>query len=165
MTDHLTDYLALRAANDQLRQAGIEAIWKTLTLLTTRFNDAAPVEAGNQPLQLGRQPGEFMVDQATMVGERLGLRYNFRTLIFELGWPRLPEHGYITGNGLARGRVSFSQNVMLDPRPLAGLILKRTTPDATPCWHLIEMDRAGAPLHELHFHEYLALLELPDQLA
>jgi hypothetical protein len=164
MTEHLPDYLALREANDRLRQAGIEAIWNTLTLITTRVNDAGPVEAGEHPLQLGRQPGEFMVEQATMVGERLGLRYNFRTLIFELGWPRLPEHGYITGNGLARGRVGFSQNAMLDPRPLASLILKRDPQGAPPRWHLIEADRAGAPLHEQHFREYLALLEIPHRL-
>ncbi len=61
-----------------------------------------------------------------MVGERYGVRHLGQTLVIEVGWPRRPEDGHVPGQGLARGRIGLSQNVMLDPRPLCELLLRAT---------------------------------------
>jgi len=157
--DFIADYLALREANEQLRIAGREWIWTNLT----GFADAVNQVAGGDPtlvqtIRIGRQEWQFQVEQSTMIGERLGLRYDARTLLFEIGWPRLPEHGIVPDNGLARGRVSFSQNVMLDPRPITEMILRRDPSGAAPVWHLISHKKLGERVTELHLREFFRLI-------
>lgn len=161
--DFIADYLALREANERLRIAGREWIWTNLTGFADAVNQVTGGVTGDdpdlvKPLQIGRQEWQFQVEQSTMVGERLGLRYNARTLLFEIGWPRLPEHGIVPDNGLARGRVSFSQNVMLDPRPITELILRRDPAGAAPNWHLITHKKLGERVTELHLREFLRLI-------
>jgi hypothetical protein len=146
LTDHLADYLALREANNRLRQDGIETIWNSLESILTRHNEDISGQAGRHPLQIGRQEWQFTLDQSTLIGERLGLRLNFRTIVFEIGWPRLPEHGYVPGGGLARGRVGFSQNTMLDPQPVAGIVLRRDPSGLSARWFLIAPDHQTGSL-------------------
>lgn len=153
MTDYLADFLALREANERLRQQGIDELWGLLNHISARLNvsngqsngefggETIGAGPGGQRLELGRQEWEFTVRDSTMVGERLGLRCNVKTLVFELGWPRVPAHGYVPGTGLARGRIGFSQNVMLDPRPLADLILRRVENPASPRWYFIDHEQ------------------------
>jgi hypothetical protein len=40
-----------------------------------------------------------------MVGERIVFRNGVRALTIEVGYPRTPQDGFITGNGLARANV------------------------------------------------------------
>ena len=110
-------YLALRAANDRLREEGCAWIWSTLERLVARSSPSR---------QLGRQPWQFEVERSMMVGERYGVRHLGQTLVIEVGWPRRPEDGHVPGQGLARGRIGLSQNVMLDPGPLCELLLRAT---------------------------------------
>ena len=92
-----------------------------------------------------------------MVGERYGARYRGRTLTVEIGWPKLPEHGYVPDGGLARGRIGFSQNVMLDARPVAEMVFKRNGA-ADPGWFLISSNRPGEPVTESLLKKYVEML-------
>lgn len=163
LADHLASFIALREANDRLRQRGIDLLWDSLHLLSSRYNQSVEADPRAHRLQLARQEWQFPVDQSTMVGERFGLRYNFKTLVFELGWPRRPEDGHVPGSGLARGRIGFSQNVMLEARPLAELILRRVESTESLCWYFIDREgRRGAELSEAGLRPYLEQLFDPS---
>ncbi|MFM8393117.1 MAG: hypothetical protein ACKOB4_04260 [Acidobacteriota bacterium] len=159
----MANFLALREANDRLRQQGVDLLWDSLHLLSSRYNESVAADPLAHRLQLARQEWQFPVDESTMVGERFGLRCNFKTLVFELGWPRRPEHGHVPGSGLARGRIGFSQNVMLDPRPLAELILRRVESSDSLRWYFIDRERRrGDELSEAGLRPYLQQLLDPS---
>lgn len=166
--EYAGDLLALKAANDALRERGKAWLFDTLERLAAEMNagaGATPVaqagtEAGaaNPPeIQIGVQEWRFEVEKQQMLGERLGVRRRGSTLVVEVGWPRLPEHGYVPGQGLARGRVSFSPNVMIDPLPVDELILKRQR-DGNPVWHIITNQKLGEVVTEAKLREYLQRL-------
>ena len=140
-----SDYLALRAANDLLREKGKAWIFDLFEELVR--------ESGREIL-IARQDWEFTVDRSTMVGQRLGARFQGKTLTIEIGWPRLPEHGFVHDQGLARGRISLSLSPMLSARPAENLILKVTKANE-PIWHSIEDGRMGAELTKARLSEHL----------
>jgi hypothetical protein len=145
------DYLALRLANDQLREKGGVWLWETLQRLL----------AAHPSVELGRQPWEFPVERSVMVGERLGARMAGQTLLLEVGWPRRPEHGHVPGGGLARARLGWSQNVMLDPQPLANLILLVSSERSprTASWYQISTGGTSlTPFTERDLSDYLERL-------
>ena len=84
------------------------------------------------------------------------MRYRGQTLIIEVGWPQLPEHGFIPDGGLARGQVRFSPNVMLEPQTKAELVLKRKGTDAA--WHELKFKQLGPPVNEAYLRQYLDLV-------
>jgi hypothetical protein len=159
---------ALKAANDALREEGKRWLFETLERLAAELSPA-PAEAGgptNQPpsqpmLQVGRQEWQFEVERQKMVGERLGVRWRERTLVVEVGWPRLPEHGFVPDQGLARGRVGFSQNVMLEPLLIDEITLRRQRGGA-PVWHVIANQKLGEPVTEAKLRDYLRRLFSQD---
>lgn len=159
--DLAAEYLALRAANDQLRERGRQWLWETLNRLSAEINRELAQQGNAAPLQLGRQDWEFKVETATMVGERIGLRHQYRTLLFEIGWPREPQHGFISDGGLARARVSFSQNTMIEAQPIAELILKKQN-SGEPVWLLIANKKLGDLITESRLRAFLNLV-LADQ--
>ncbi|HKX28751.1 MAG TPA: hypothetical protein VJ302_13715 [Blastocatellia bacterium] len=151
------DYFALKAANDLLRERGKQWLWDLCDLLASEINQGL-IERERQPaLQVARQDWQFKVENATMIGERMGLRYRTRTLIIEVGWPRLPEHGFVPDGGLARTRIGLSQNIMLEARTIAEFILRREG-DGEPEWYLISNKRLGERVAESHLREYLNLV-------
>ena len=168
LNDHLADFLALRQANELLRQKGIEAILNSLSGILASFNEENSNQPGQNPLLMARQEWQFTLGQSTLLGERLGLRLDFRTIVFEIGWPRLPEHGHVPGGGLARGRVGFSQNLMLEPRPVTGLILRKDRAAPSARWYLTHHDpgqdhlgsiaASEVELTDSHFAGFLSLL-------
>ena len=143
-------YLALRAANDQLREEGCAWIWNALERL---------VAHPSPRLQLARQPWQFDVERSVMLGERYGVRHLLgQTLVVEVGWPRRPQDGHVPGQGLARGRIGLSQNLMLAPRPLCELLLRATgEPTAkVPRWfELLAGSHPPVPFTEERLVEYL----------
>jgi hypothetical protein len=148
------DYFALRAANDRLRERGLVWIWETLEMLCAETNRSlgAPVE---QPaVHLARQPWQFEVGRSVMVGERFGVRYRGLTLLIEVGWPRVPEHGFVPDQGLARGRVSLSLSPILDARPTDELILKARR-DGEADWRVIRNRDLGENVTADKLRSYL----------
>lgn len=158
--DFVADYLKLKAFNDQLREHGKQWLWELLEAQAAEINQQLAVKPEEQILQSGRQPWQFELQtsagKATMVGERFGVRYRGQTLIVEVGWPQLPEHGFIPDAGLARGQVRFSPNVMLEPQTKAELVLKRNGTDVA--WHELKFKQLGQPINEAYVRQYLDLV-------
>jgi len=159
--DFATEYLRLKAANDQLRERGKQWLWNALELICSEVNRKLTASPAETPIQLGRQEWQFMVESATMVGERFGARYRNRTLIIEAGWPRLPEHGYVKDNGLARGRIALSQNIMIDAQTIEELILRRQG-NSDPAWYTFAKYAIGHQLTESRMRMYISNLVVKE---
>ena len=155
--DYPAEYFALKAANDQLRERGKQWLLDTLNQLSSEIAQELIGLSDRSPLQLGRQDWEFRFDGATMIGERFGARYGTRTLTIEVGWPRLPEHGFVSGGGLACARVGVSQNTMLEVQTVAELSLKRVG-RGEPAWYVITNKKPGEQLTEGRLRDYLNLI-------
>jgi len=155
--DYAADLLALKAANDALRERGKTWLLETLERLCAEVGTPASGAPGQSALQVGRQEWEFKVENSVMVGERMGIRYRGRTLLLEIGWPRLPEHGFVPKQGLARARVSLSQNVMVEPKTVDELILKRSDGEQVE-WYGITEQSPARLISEVELRGYLGLL-------
>lgn len=147
------EYIALRAANDRVRQRGLEWFWDAIQELTAQENSTAPVV-----LQTARQEWQFNVGKSVMVGERFGVRFRGKTLLIELGWPREPEHGFVPGNGLARGQVSFSLSPILVERVTDELILKAGA-NGEPQWFSFVNGKPESELTRERIHGYIRKLQ------
>ncbi|MEP7337430.1 MAG: hypothetical protein ABI977_06760 [Acidobacteriota bacterium] len=163
--DYVAEYLALKAANDQLRERCKQWLWDSLSQVCAEINQKL-LEQGNRQSEAagvasilsGVQPDwQFKVETAVMIGERFGARFRYRTLTVEVGWPRLPEHGFITEGGLACGRVGLSQNTMIEPQTIAELILKKVG-NSDIAWFTFKNKQAGEQITESRLREYLNLI-------
>ncbi len=149
-SDFSVDYLALRAANDIMRERGKTWVYEALNGLCLEISPE---------LQLGRQDWQFEVGRSVMVGERYGVRYRGQTLIVEIGWPREPAHGFVPDQGLARGRISLSLSPMLSARSVDELILRKIE-DGPARWYTIHNGRPGPELSADNLRGHLkAMLE------
>lgn len=151
--DYLADYLRLKEANDQLRERAKQWLFETLGRLIAETNRSFSDQPGQAMIQVGFQPREFKADRATMVGEAMAARYRMNTLLVEVGWPRLPEHGFLTSQGLARGRISLSPNPTIDASLIDELILKPRGSEAA--WHIISDKQVGALVTEEYLRDCL----------
>jgi hypothetical protein len=96
----ISTYLALRTSNDLLRQTGGNWLQQMFTLIAGEANRAG---AGIQISKDNRH--RFKIGNATMVGSRLSLANGVRMLLVEVGWPRTPRDGFISGGGLACANI------------------------------------------------------------
>jgi hypothetical protein len=156
--DLAAEYLALKAANDELREQGKQWLWNALDVICSEISRELSAR-NDPPLQVGRQEWQFKVEDSTMVGERFGARLRERTLIVEAGWPREPQHGFVPGLGLARARIGLSQNVMLEAKIVAEMILKRQS-QGDLGWDFIADKKPGARVTESRLREYFDLILL-----
>jgi hypothetical protein len=154
--DIAAEYLALKAANDELRERGKKWLWNAIDVICSEISRELGAR-NNPPLQVGRQEWQFKIEESTMVGERFGARFREKTLIVEAGWPREPQHRFVPGRGLARARIGFSQNVMLEVQIVAEMILKRRS-DGDLIWNFINDEKLGAEVSESHLREYFDLI-------
>jgi hypothetical protein len=154
--DIAAEYLALKAANDELRERGKKWLWNTLDVICSEISRDLSAQ-NHPPLQVGRQEWQFTIEDSTMVGERFGARFREKTLLVEAGWPREPKHRFVPGRGLARARICFSQNVMLEAQIVAELILKRQS-DSDLVWNIIVDEKLGAQVTESQLREYFNLI-------
>jgi len=154
--DIAAEYLALKAANDELRERGKQWLWNALDVICSEISRDLS-DRNNPPLQVGRQEWQFKVEDSTMVGERFGARFREKTLVVEAGWPREPQHGFVPDRGLARARIGFSQNIMLEAKIVAEFILKQQR-DNDLAWYPIENKKLGARVTESSIREYFNLI-------
>lgn len=159
--DLAAEYIALKAANDQLREQGKQWLWSTLDLICSEINRKLTEKANQGALQVGCQEWQFTVGNSIMVGERFGARYLTSTLVVEAGWPRLPEHGYISDSGLAHARVGLSRNIMLEAQTIAEFTLKRQA-KGDPVWYVISNKKIDERVSESKLRSYLNLLLAED---
>jgi hypothetical protein len=161
--DYLAEFLKLRAVNDQFRMRGKDVLWEQVETLCSALNRdlmAKAVKLDGEIIRTGRQPWQFDLKTeagaATLVGERLGARYRGQTLLLEVGWPHEPQHGYIPGGALARGRISFSPNVTIDPLLKTEIALLREGTDVT--WYEVKYKQRGELLTDARLRSYLELV-------
>src|SRR5215831_16349489 len=152
----LSEYLSLKAANDELRERGKQWLWSALDSLSSEISRDLSAR-NNPPLQVGRQEWQFKVEDSTMVGERFGARFREKTLTVEAGWPREPQHRFVPGRGLARARIGFSQNIMLEATIVAEMILKRRN-NGDPGWNFIADKKLGVEVTESRLREYFNMI-------
>jgi hypothetical protein len=145
----------LKAANEALRARGKEWLLTTLKTICDEINQVSAPPPAEPVLQVGGQDWQFEIGDNVMVGERLGLRHKGQTLLVEVGWPRLPEHGMVPDLGLARARVSFSQNIMIDAQLLAEFSLRRGQESEEVHWHAIRDHKVGEELTAATLREYV----------
>jgi hypothetical protein len=151
--DYLADYLKLREANDQLRERGKQWLFETLDRLCAEANRQLSLQSDQPLIQIGYQQREFKADKATLVGEAMGVRFRMNTLLVETGWPRLPGHGFLTYQGLARARVSLSPNPTIDANLIDELILRQTESEVE--WSVIRDGKIRETVTETTLRDYL----------
>jgi hypothetical protein len=144
----ITEYLALRRSNDLLRTTA--CAW----LLSTFRNVAGEMNRAGASLQISNEDDyQFQVANAAMVGQLLKLENGLRQLLVEVGWPRLPGHGFIRGGGIAVGRLRH-----LGIKSASELIRLVTSPEGTPRW-IVENNREQATeIREANIRQHLAIL-------
>jgi hypothetical protein len=134
----VAEYLALRAANDLARKAGMDWLFSTFTTAAGQVNRAGA------SVEVSRDEGHrFRVGNSTMVGSLLTFRMGVRQLHVEAGWPRAPQDGFVRGGGLALAHVKHFGN----PRANEELMLARNA-QGTPQWLVLEETGARAVLLE-----------------
>jgi len=144
----IAEYLALRSSNDLLRKTASD--W----LLATFTNVAGEMNRAGASLQITNEDNyQFKMPNAVMVGQLLKLENGVRQLLVEVGWPRVPKHGFIRGGGLAIGRLrhvgmkSASEHIRLI-----------TSPEGAPRWIVENTHDTLAEIHEANIREHLAIL-------
>lgn len=143
----VADYLALRATNDLARQAGVDWLFSTFTML------AGEVNRQGASVQVSKQDGHrFRVGSATMVGSLLTFRTGVRQLSIEAGWPRAPQDGFIRGGGLALAHVKHFGNRASDEE----LMLARDAASGAPQWLVLEKTGARTILMEERARRHIA---------
>ncbi len=155
--EFVADYLALRAANNQLRERGKQWLMETVSKFCAEINRNFNAASAQPALQIGRQQWQFKVGNSLMVGERMGIRYLGRTLLVEAGWPREPQHGFVPDQGLARGRVSLSTSPILEARPIDELVLRHCG-GGEAAWYVIEKEGLGQMVTEARLRAYLEVV-------
>ena len=122
----VAEYLKLKAANDAVRQTGVQWLFGSLLEI-----------AGNN-LQItieNETPHRFAFQNASLVGSLLRLRYGLRCLTVEAGWTRTPADGFMRGGALACAVIShFGIS-----KHNANLLLLRA--DDAPNWFSVEDDK------------------------
>jgi len=144
----ITEYLALRRSNDLLRTTACG--W----LLSIFANVAGEMNRAGASLQISNEDNyQFQVANAAMVGQLLKLENGVRQLLVEVGWPRLPGHGFIRGGGIALGRLRH-----LGIKSASELIRLVTAPEGTPRW-IVENNRQPATeIREANIRQHIAIL-------
>ncbi|HLA12851.1 MAG TPA: hypothetical protein VJ023_19855 [Pyrinomonadaceae bacterium] len=144
----LLDYLSLRNSNDLLRQTGVA--W----LLDTFLKLAADANRNSASIQITRdETYSFKIKTSTMVGSQLVLRNGVRALFVEAGWPRTPHHGFVSGGGLARGRLRHRGIKSAD---LELMLVRRK--NGEPVWMVFREHGAHRELHESTVKAQLQIL-------
>jgi hypothetical protein len=143
----ISEYLALRKSNDQLRKTACD--W----LLETFRNVAGEMNRTGASLQISNDDNyQFTVANAALVGKLLKLENGIRQLLVEVGWPRVPADGFIRGGGIALGRLRH-----IGIRSASDQIRLVKSPEGSPRW-LVENKGADAEVREANIRHHIAVL-------
>lgn len=93
----VAEYLALKAANDAVRQIGVQWL----------FGAMLEIAAPNPFIKVENETAHrFKFANAQMVGYLLRFRQGIRCLTLEAGWTRTPNDGFMRNNALAAARFT-----------------------------------------------------------
>jgi len=127
----LADYLKLKAANDAVRQAGVEEFFATVTEIAT-----APEHVSKNITIERESPHNFNHRGANMVGSLLRLRYGVRCMTVEAGWTRTPSDGFMRLGALAFARITHFGI----PKANEEFVLKSA--EGVAAWAAVKNDKA-----------------------
>lgn len=97
----LNDFLAVKTANDSIRQTAVNGLFETMLEI------AAHANRKNANIVIEREnTHRFSLEKFSMTGEFLKFRRGVRCLTVEAGWTRTPKDGFMRGNALAVARIS-----------------------------------------------------------
>jgi hypothetical protein len=146
----ISDYLALRGSNDLIRNTACDWLLGLFVLAAGKANRAgAAIAISNDAAH------RFKVGNASMVGPRLCLSKGERLLTVELGWPRAPRDGFISGGGLACGNIKHRGI------KTANEALRLISTSAAPSWLTgrdLETSRDAREFHAADAGSHLTLL-------
>lgn len=144
----LSEYLALRSSNDLLRKTACD--W----LLTAFRNVAGEMNRAGSSLQITSDDNyQFTIANAALMGRLLQLESGVRQLFVEVGWPRVPGHGFIRGGGLALGHLRH-----FGIQSASEVIRLVTSPEGSPRW-IIENNRQPLiEIREANIRQHIAIL-------
>ena len=139
----VSDFLSLKASNDQIRQAAVTWLFDGLSQI------AAEANRRNLPVSVDRvESHRFDYRGANIVGTLLRVRQGVRSLSLEAGWTRSPGDGFMRGGAMAVARIShFGMKE-------AGSDLILIRHDGTPIWCSIDKaeTRVEFRLHDMMRH-------------
>lgn len=99
--DGLAEYIAVKTANDALRETAVR--W----LLDTMRSAAEHANLKNANITIEAQDAHrFSSDRMTLRGSLLRFRQGVRCLTVEAGWTRTPADGFMRGNALAAALIT-----------------------------------------------------------
>lgn len=142
------DYVALKAANDKIRETAVKWLFDILLEAVNRANSSITKISVEQ-----KDSHKFEHLNAVLTGSLLRFRQGIRCLTIEAGWTRTANDGFMRGNALANARFTHFGFA----KENAELVLRRT--DELPEWFVI--DEANTlhlfDLNQLvkHFHIFL----------
>lgn len=97
----VADFLALKAANDAIRQTSVKWLLETMTEAAARANRKnAGITIENA------ESHRFAYHNAHLSGSLVRFRQGVRCLTVEAGWTRAPSDGFMRGNALAVARFT-----------------------------------------------------------
>ena len=110
--DDIADYLALKAANDAVRQRETDDLFKAfISLALTAENVARNVLVEREA------PHDFLYRDANMKGALVRMTRGVRSLTVEAGWTRAPGDGFMRLGAMVVARISHfgipEKNVVL----------------------------------------------------
>jgi len=144
----LSEYLALRSSNDLLRKTACD--W----LLAAFRNVAGEMNRAGSSLQITSDDNyQFMIANAALVGRLLQIENGVRQLFVEVGWPRVPGHGFIRGGGLALGHLRH-----FGIKSASEVIRLVTSSAGSPRW-IVENNREPVvEIREANIRQHIAIL-------
>jgi len=143
----LADYLQLKAANDSVRQAAVDALFSGVIEL------ALSDEHRPKNIAVEREsPHSFHHRGANLAGSLVRLRYGVRCLTIEAGWTRTPSDGFMRLGALAFARLTHFGM----PEANAEFMLKNA--DHGHLWTAIRNEKAAFNVRAEHMAQHFKLL-------
>jgi hypothetical protein len=143
----VSDFIALKATNDEIRSRAVEWLIASFTEL------AAHANRHNIPIEIERkEPHNFPAYGANMVGIKTEFRHGIRCLSVEAGWTRTPSDGFMRGGALA---VAHIRHFGLKQHS-TDLALLRS--DDRPQWFHIDNDNTARPIEVKNLIRHMSIL-------
>ncbi len=143
----ITQYLQLRTSNDFIRKTACD--W----LFAVFRNVAAELNREGASLQISSEDNyEFNHDTTVLAGRLLRLENGVRQLLVEVGWPRIPKHGFIRGGGLALGNVRHAGIKSANDQ-----LRLMISAEGTPAW-MVNRPSQSYQFDESHVRKHLNIL-------
>lgn len=156
----VADYLRLRQINDAARQIGMNWLFDTFMMV------AAEANRRGFAIEIKKSAPDdlhvFTIGSATMRGDSLRLQAGIRSLTVEAGFPRLPQDGFVRGNGLAAARIihfgkaSVNDDLLL-VRSNSGNSSNAQLKTNFPIWFVLDKNNLREQFSVAHLKNHFAI--------